>query len=275
MKSFIYLWPEFRRMENLSYTSCTSPSFICGEWLHNPTLSLWLSVDPLSDKYPGVTPYAYCANNPVMMKDPDGRIFELCGEQTDVDETVQLMNNCIPSSTPIFGLDGNIVTARDLTNEEYSNLSAEQKAFYHTISSVVTDETTTSIDIVRNSSDVFIGSFYGRSIDIGDIEAIGEGPAMNCYSTFGHEVAEQRAFQNSGGQKSYMICHFMYGVQAEEAISGFHRGHEFGIGHSLWMNFYRVTESDEVEDIKIRIQYDQNYNIQSVIRYPFNRLISF
>ncbi len=60
-------------MENLSYTSCTSPSFICGEWLHNPALSLWLSVDPLSDKYPGVSPYVYCGNNPVMMKDPDGR----------------------------------------------------------------------------------------------------------------------------------------------------------------------------------------------------------
>ncbi len=37
------------------------------------TLSIWLSVDPMSDKYPGVSPYTYCANNPVKLKDPDGR----------------------------------------------------------------------------------------------------------------------------------------------------------------------------------------------------------
>ena len=32
----------------------------------------WLSVDPLSDKYPSMSPYAYCANNPVILVDPDG-----------------------------------------------------------------------------------------------------------------------------------------------------------------------------------------------------------
>ncbi len=35
--------------------------------------SIWLSVDPMSDKYPHVTSYNYCANNPVMLVDPDGR----------------------------------------------------------------------------------------------------------------------------------------------------------------------------------------------------------
>jgi RHS repeat-associated protein len=34
--------------------------------------SIWLSVDPMSDKYPHLTSYNYCANNPVMLVDPDG-----------------------------------------------------------------------------------------------------------------------------------------------------------------------------------------------------------
>ena len=29
-------------------------------------------MDPLSDKYPSMSPYAYCANNPVILVDPDG-----------------------------------------------------------------------------------------------------------------------------------------------------------------------------------------------------------
>jgi RHS repeat-associated protein len=36
-------------------------------------LSIWLSPDPLSDKYPEISPYAYCGWNPVKYIDPDGR----------------------------------------------------------------------------------------------------------------------------------------------------------------------------------------------------------
>lgn len=36
-------------------------------------MGIWLSVDPLADKYPESTPYMYCNGNPVMLVDPDGR----------------------------------------------------------------------------------------------------------------------------------------------------------------------------------------------------------
>ena len=34
---------------------------------------MWLSVDPMADKYPSISPYAYCAWNPIKLVDPDGR----------------------------------------------------------------------------------------------------------------------------------------------------------------------------------------------------------
>ena len=36
---------------------------------------MWLSVDPMASKYPSISPYAYCAWNPVKLIDPDGRMF--------------------------------------------------------------------------------------------------------------------------------------------------------------------------------------------------------
>ena len=47
---------------------------------YNPTLSQWLSTGPLAEKYPGISPYTYTADNPVMLTDPDGREVEGCCE---------------------------------------------------------------------------------------------------------------------------------------------------------------------------------------------------
>ena len=38
-------------------------------------VQVWLSVDPLSDKYPHITPFAYTANNPIRLVDPNGKSF--------------------------------------------------------------------------------------------------------------------------------------------------------------------------------------------------------
>ena len=41
------------------------------------SLPLWLSVDPLADKYPYISPYAYCNWNPVKNIDPDGKWVQI------------------------------------------------------------------------------------------------------------------------------------------------------------------------------------------------------
>ena len=44
-----------------------------GARYYDPRLNLWISVDPLAEKYPNVSSYVYCHDNPVNMVDPDGR----------------------------------------------------------------------------------------------------------------------------------------------------------------------------------------------------------
>jgi RHS repeat-associated protein len=43
-----------------------------GARYYDSELSIWLSVDPMSDKYPSLTPYNYCAGNPMILVDPNG-----------------------------------------------------------------------------------------------------------------------------------------------------------------------------------------------------------
>ena len=44
-----------------------------GARYYSSDLSIWLSVDPMRDKYPSLSPYNYCAWNPMKLVDPDGR----------------------------------------------------------------------------------------------------------------------------------------------------------------------------------------------------------
>jgi RHS repeat-associated protein len=81
-------------------------------------LGIWLSVDPMSDKYPSLSPYNYCADNPVKFIDPKGeeiwiinkrgtRVLYSVGMKTmEIDnytaETINALNKL--SSTKTIGL---------------------------------------------------------------------------------------------------------------------------------------------------------------------------
>ena len=57
---------------------------------YSPALRRWMTPDPLSEKYYGVSPYAFCNNNPVNFVDPDGEgIYQInsSGNITLVDDT--------------------------------------------------------------------------------------------------------------------------------------------------------------------------------------------
>ena len=51
-----------------------------GARYYNSDLGIWLSVDPMSDKYASLSPYNYCANNPVKLVDPNGEDIEITTE---------------------------------------------------------------------------------------------------------------------------------------------------------------------------------------------------
>ena len=50
----------------------TGYSYFGARYYDSDLSGLFLSVDPMSDKYPSISPYAYCAWNPIKIVDPNG-----------------------------------------------------------------------------------------------------------------------------------------------------------------------------------------------------------
>ena len=58
----------------------------------DPTTGLFTSMDPLCEKYYNISPYSYCAGNPIRYVDPDGRdiyTFSTYGQLTNVENTTE------------------------------------------------------------------------------------------------------------------------------------------------------------------------------------------
>ena len=96
---------------------------------YNSDISIWLSVDPMSDKYPGVSPYVYCGNNPVRLLDKDGRDYtDFLNSETgdcihvdDGKDQVVIINNYNYNAIARMG------------KTAYSDMSSDQQSLYNEI----------------------------------------------------------------------------------------------------------------------------------------------
>ena len=109
---------------NLSTSSPTFPPPPSARHYH-PTLSIWLSVDPMADKYPSTSPYTYCGDNPVRLVDQDGRQWEQDDDKVIADNLVhQARSNINRNENRINYLSSNKLRAF-FFKKEISNLKKE------------------------------------------------------------------------------------------------------------------------------------------------------
>ena len=73
----------------------TGFSYFGARYYDSDLMTGWLSVDPMADKYPNISPYAYCAWNPVRLVDPDGEDWYIPeGQSTPIYDKNITANNC-------------------------------------------------------------------------------------------------------------------------------------------------------------------------------------
>ena len=100
-----------------------------GARYYSSDLSIWLSVDPMASKYPSLSPYVYCANNPIKLVDPNGEKVFITGEGEEW-ATEQLSNSYqkLNITRDEFGMLSTEV-------DDITSLSKDEKKIYEAINS--------------------------------------------------------------------------------------------------------------------------------------------
>ena len=80
----------------------TGFSYFGARYYDSDILTGWLSVDPMADKYPSLSPYNYCAWNPVKLVDPDGNHIEVVSNN---DGTYTVKNGQVNKDKNIYIID--------------------------------------------------------------------------------------------------------------------------------------------------------------------------
>ena len=83
----------------------TGYSYFSARYLDHTLLTGFLSVDRYADKYPSISPYAYCAWNPLRLIDPSGDTVILSGDANLVDKALTQIRE--RSSSLYFSVEEN------------------------------------------------------------------------------------------------------------------------------------------------------------------------
>jgi len=152
-----------------------------GVRIYDSRVGRWLALDPLSDKYPRLSPYSAFANNPIIFIDPDGRVLTL-GGQLDVaaDDIKSLIENpkyrdvlkitteILKDGTSISHVEFNMASVPTLTQEEINSdpglrlmqrlTSSSEEYLYE-----VTKQTEVTVELPKNSSNPQESTIYTTS----------------------------------------------------------------------------------------------------------------
>jgi RHS repeat-associated protein len=207
-----------------------------GARFYDPSVGRLTSVDPLAEMYPGISPYAYVANNPIIFIDPDGMQI---GDGKDVfnkfrdgvNDKISSLNSraeSLKSKAASALASGKDKKAARLT-ERAGKASASASSYGQVLSELNTLEASDQVyNIYTSSSDVGSGAGGNVQYDVGtDAVNVNIKDSYNA-GALAHEL--KHAFQFETGALSFGATGktggSLYDLQDE--VEAYARGSMFG-----------------------------------------------
>ena len=111
---------------------------------YSPSLSRWLVPDPMGEKYYDVSPYAYCAGNPVKIIDLDGNKIRVATDYQD--QFISDITNVFGDKAEHFSFSKEGLLQLDCKKGIFTKgMSVEQKQVFRGLYKAMIDRKTTSI----------------------------------------------------------------------------------------------------------------------------------
>ena len=156
--------------------------------MYDPTIGRTPTQDPMAEKYYSMSPYLWCAGNPITFTDPNGEDLIINGSCILKQIYLEMLHN---STGNIYAFDDrNKLMLKgkdfDFNGESSQTLSA-------LVSSAINSEIVYSFSLTGEKCDdksVFIDSYETKQLDISDLKKIGKTSIALQGALIGHQINE-------------------------------------------------------------------------------------
>ena len=146
----------------------------------SPDVGRFTTIDPMAEKYYNISPYAYCANNPVNYIDLRGDSLTLIGEQNDINKTTDIYNKGLGGYYNVKADKNGLVSISRNNDLDSNNMTESERLYYNNLNMIIGNKNMIKMSVLHDNNNVIIGDIYSRSIDIS---------ALNGYINTSSEAA--------------------------------------------------------------------------------------
>ena len=234
-------------------TTLSVPYLDFGARIYDPFTASWLSPDPLAADYPGISPYAYCAGDPVNLVDPNGRKILIPGKKGMAKYSYGMDVTTIPSeSGQLIAQYLNYIV--DMGGEAVISTLTGSDNWYSIIQGKSKYRDTSHFYPTKNGGTITLGSLFNQD------EASGIG-------TLAHELFH--ALQHHEGQGKASIFNeveayvFEYIIQSNwikaELYVNCQSESDAGLGGEDYQDaFYRLVKQYDDKTMRTAVRYFKN-----------------
>ena len=167
-----------------------------GARMHDPAAMRFSTPDPLMEQYPSLSPYTYCAANPMKYIDPTGRKLKFANAtDNDIQNILEILNRSV-CGLATFSYDSTNNEIAFSFNSSYNRIDTSAPGYYAaSFMSLIIESLQTTIINIFNDSDIIIGDALKHAIDLNDILRLGKEGYANDFGALIHECFEQYLLQ--------------------------------------------------------------------------------
>ena len=197
-----------------------------GARYYDSDVSVWLSVDPMADKYPGMSPYMYTAGDPVMLVDPNG--METIARKTDNIDWVEREDGTIYWNDDVTRRnDNDLGRGETYRGKEYRRFENIQETTYEDVrynsdkSISSTPEARPDIDGVVTSDEALdwyhFGGGHPLTVDLNLFDFMSSNLSIEDFTKRGNNALSVNFFNN--GNIHLFNSNILYRPASDETLS--------------------------------------------------------